>query len=139
MQRPPDIVDIEILVSGMLRSYGFAVSTGNLTIQEDQVFKVDYHPPQILLYTELDVERGYAYNENLYVNPRVRHCGIGARLLSLREEICRESGLTILINNNRNPDFWKRQGYRRLSPFRQMLLARKLGIEFKEHSMYKSW
>ncbi len=130
-------MDIEILVSSMLRSHGFIVNTGFLTIRGNKVFKVDYHPPGILLYTELNVEKGYAYNEYVHVNPRLRHRGIGKRLSSVHEEICRESGLTILINNNRNPEFWKKQGYRRLNPFRQMLLARQLDIEFKEQSMYK--
>jgi GNAT superfamily N-acetyltransferase len=137
VQRSPDGVDIEILVSSILRSGGFTVNTRVLTIRQGPVVTVDFHPPRILFYTELDLEQGYAYNENFYVNPQLRHRGIGARLSSLHEEICREAGLTILINDNRNPEFWKRQGYRRLNPFRQMRLARRLGIEFREQSMYK--
>ena len=132
-----NIVDMEILVSSMLRAQGFNVTAGVLSVHVDRVVKVDFHPPNILLYTELDIEQGFAYNENLYVNPRCRHRGIGARLLAAHEEICRELKLTILINNNRNPAFWKRQGYRRQNPFWRMLLARRLGVDFLGQSMYK--
>lgn len=132
-----DILGIETLVSSVLRAHGFIVSADVLTVRADHVAIVDFHPPNILLYAELDVERGFAYNENINVNPRCRRRGIGARLLAAHEEICREAGLTILINNNRNPAFWKRHGYRRLNPFRQMLLARRLDVEFMAHSVYK--
>ncbi len=130
-------MDIEILVSSALRAHGFIVSAEVLTVREDQVVIVDFHPRNILLYAELDIERGFAYNENINVNPRCRRRGIGARLLAAHEEICRAAELTILINNNRNPAFWKRQGYRRLNPFWQMLLARRLDVEFMAHSVYK--
>ena len=132
-----NIVEIEKLVSGVLSSHGFIVSAEVLTVRADQVVTVDFHAPNILLYAELDVERGFAYNENINVNSRCRRRGIGARLLAAHEEICRAAGLTILINNNRNPAFWKRQGYRPLNPFWQMLLARRLGVEFMAHSVYK--
>lgn len=130
-------MDIEILVSSMLRAQGFTVGTEVLSVRVEKVVKIDFHPPNILLYAELDTEHGFAYNENFYVNPRCRHKGIGARLLMALEEICREVELTILINNNRNPAFWKRQGYRRLNPFWQMLLERRLGVVFLGQSMYK--
>jgi ribosomal protein S18 acetylase RimI-like enzyme len=130
-------VDIEILVSSMLRAQGFAVSAEVLAVRSEKVVKVDFHPRDILLYTELDIGRGFAYNENFYVNPQCRHRGIGARLLAAHEEICREVQLTILINNNRQPAFWKRQGYRRLNPFWQMGLEKRLGVEFTGQSMYK--
>ena len=121
----------------MPRAHRFTVNTAVLTVHEDKGVKLDFHPPNILLYAELDTERGFAYNENIYVNTRCRHKGIGARLLAVHEEICREIELTILINNNRNPAFWKRQGYRRLNPYWQMVLARRLGVGFMAQSMYK--
>ena len=118
-------------------SHGFIVSAEVLTVRADRVVIVDFHPWNILLYAELDVERGFAYNENIDVNPLCRRRGIGARLLAALEEICRAGELTILINNNRNPAFWKRQGYRRLNPFWQMRLARRLDVEFMAHSVSK--
>ena len=130
-------MDMEILVSSALRAHGFIVSAEVLKIHKDKVVKVDFHPANILLYAEFDLERGFAYNENINVNPRFRHRGVGARLLAAHEEICREAELTILINNNRNPAFWKKHGYRRLNRFWQMLLARRLNVEFKAHSVYK--
>jgi GNAT superfamily N-acetyltransferase len=98
---------------------------------------MDFHPPSLLFYGEFDIEKGFSYNQNVFVDPRYRHRGIGARLLAMNEDICKASGLTILINNNRNPAFWRAQGYRRLNPLRQMMLARNLSIEFKQQSMYK--
>ena len=130
-------MDIEVLFSSILRAHGFAVSPEVLTIHEYRVAGIDFHPPGILLYTEFDIAHGFAYNENIHVNPRFRHRGTGARLLAAHEEICREAGLTILINHNRNPAFWKRHGYRRLNPFWRMFLERQLQVEFREHSVYK--
>lgn len=130
-------MDIEILVSSMLRAQGFGTSVNMLSIDPDAVIKVDFHPPNALLYAELDIENGFAYNENFFVDPRCRHQGIGARLLAAHEQVCRELKLTILINNNRNPDYWKRRGYRGLNPFWQMSLTRRLGIRFQQHSLYK--
>ncbi|MCB1790444.1 MAG: GNAT family N-acetyltransferase [Gammaproteobacteria bacterium] len=130
-------MDVEVLVSSLLRAQGFDVSADVLTVQSGKIVKVDFHPPNVLLYTELDADRGFAYNENFFVNPRCRHKGIGTRLLMAHEAICREMKLTVLINNNRNPAFWRRQGYRRLNPFWQMALARRLAVEFQGQSMYK--
>jgi ribosomal protein S18 acetylase RimI-like enzyme len=130
-------VDIEILVSSILRAHGFAVTSEVLEIRVASVVEVDFHPRDMLLYAELDLERGLAYNHNVHINPRLRHRGVGARLLAALEEICAQTDLTILINNNRNPAFWKRHGYRRINPFWQVLLSKQLGITFAEHSMYK--
>lgn len=130
-------MDIEILVSSMLRAHGFSVSTEVLTVKMERILVIDFHPNKVLLYTEFDLEHGFAYNGNFYVSPEKRHKGLGARLLAAHEEICREAELTILINKNRNPEFWRREGYRRLNPFWQIQLARQLGIEFTKDSMYK--
>ena len=131
-------MDIEILVSSILRAHGFAVTTEALEIEvTTSVVTIDFHPRDTLLYAELDLERGLAYNHNFHINPRLRHRGIGARLLAALEEICSQADLTILINNNRNPAFWKRNGYRRINPFWQVLLSKQLGIPFTENSMYK--
>jgi ribosomal protein S18 acetylase RimI-like enzyme len=132
------ILDLEILVSSVLRSHGFTVSPATLSVHIDKPVRVDFHPPNILLYVELDVERGYAYNVNINVNPRCRHRGIGRKLSAANEEICKQARLIILINNNQNPDFWKRRGYRRLNPFQRMRNARRLAIEIKPHSVYKT-
>jgi ribosomal protein S18 acetylase RimI-like enzyme len=99
---------------------------------------VDFHPPSLLLYVELDLEQGFAFNLNININPRCRHRGIGRRLLAAHEEICREANLSILINNNLNPAFWRRLGYRRLNPFQMMRLSRRLAAKFSPHSVYKS-
>lgn len=130
-------MDMGILISSMLRAHGFTVSAEVLTVRTDRLIEIDFHPANVLFYAELDVESGFAYNENVYINPKSRHKGIGTRLLAAHEEICREAGLTILINNNRNPGFWKRQGYRHLNPFWEILLTRQLGIAFMKESMYK--
>jgi GNAT superfamily N-acetyltransferase len=130
-------MDMEILASSMLRAHGFAVGPEVLTVREDQVVRLDFHPPNALLYAEFDLENGFAYNHNFYVSPKYRHGGIGTRLLAANDDICREAGLTVLINNNRNPKLWKRQGYRRLDPFWRMILARRLAITFKRQSVYK--
>jgi ribosomal protein S18 acetylase RimI-like enzyme len=131
-------LDLEILVSSVLRSHGFAVSPATLSVHVDKSICVDFHPPNMLLYVELDVARGYAYNVNINVNPRCRHRGIGRKLSAANEEICREAKLIILINNNQNPGFWQRRGYRRLNPFQRMLNARRLAIPFRAHSVYKT-
>jgi GNAT superfamily N-acetyltransferase len=130
-------VDIEILVSSILRAHGFAVTSEVLEVRVESVIKVDFHPPHMLLYAELDLERGLAYNHNFHINPRLRHRGVGARLVAALEDICSQAGLTILINNNRNPTFWKRNGYRRINPFWQVLLSKQLGVAFTGNSMYK--
>jgi ribosomal protein S18 acetylase RimI-like enzyme len=126
----------EILVSSVLRSHGFTVSHATLSIRTDRRVRIDFHPPNTLLYAELDVESGYAYNLNINVNPRYRHRGVGSRLVAAYEEICREEKLTIVVNNNQNPEFWRRKGYRRLNPFQRMRLSR-LGIECRRQSVYK--
>jgi ribosomal protein S18 acetylase RimI-like enzyme len=130
-------VDLEILVSSILRAHGFNVTDNFLSVRAERVARIDFHPPGILLYAELDVERGFAYNENVHVNAGCRHRGIGTRLVAAHEAICREARLTILINDNRNPDFWRRKGYLRLNPFWQMRLGRRLAIDFKGPGMYK--
>ena len=132
-------MDMEILVSSVLRSHGFAVSSDVLTVRAERVIVVDCHPNGALLYTELDLKNGFAYNGNFFVPADRRHQGIGARLLAAHEEICRETQLTILINKNRNQAFWKKNGYRKLNPFWQMRLARKLDVEFTKDSVYKSF
>lgn len=130
-------MDTEILVSSVLKAYGFPTGPDVLSVGLGPVVSVDFHAAGMLLYAELDIERGFAYNESLFLNPRCRHRGIGLRLVTAYEEICSEAGVTILINNNRNPAFWKRLGYRRLNPFWQMYLARQLGIRFHKGSLYK--
>jgi GNAT superfamily N-acetyltransferase len=130
-------VELETLVSSILGTHGFDVTDGVLSVRAGQVARIDFHPPGILLYAELDIGRGFAYNENVHVNPRLRQFGIGRRLVAAHEAICREAQLTVLINDNRNPDFWGRNGYLRLNPFRQMRLGRKLAIEFRGPAMYK--
>ncbi|MCB1800310.1 MAG: GNAT family N-acetyltransferase [Gammaproteobacteria bacterium] len=130
-------MDIEILVSSMLRAQGFGTSANVLSIVPGTIVKIDFHPPNALHYAELDLEHGFAYNENFFVDPRCRHQGIGARLLAAHEQICRELKLTILINNNRNPDYWKRRGYLGINAFWRIGLAKRLGIHFHEQSLYK--
>ena len=130
-------MDVEILVSSILKAHGFAVNPRVLTVRSTPIVVVDFHLDKALLYTELDLKRGFAYNSNFYVNPANRHQGTGARLIMAHEEICREAELTILINNNRNPALWRQQGYRRLNPFWQIQLARQLSVEFTKDSMYK--
>jgi ribosomal protein S18 acetylase RimI-like enzyme len=129
-------LDPEILVSSVLRAHGFPVSPATLSVRVDRCIRIDFHPPSSLLYAELDVPRGLAYNLNIHVDPRRRHQGIGRRLVVAHEEICREAALTILVNNNRNRGFWRRRGYRRLRSFQRMRLGR-LGIRFEPHSVYK--
>jgi len=131
------LLDTRILVSGVLRSHGFTVSPATLSVGMDRRVSVDFHPPNVLLYAELDVKNGFAYNLTINVNPRYRHRGIGGRLSAACEEICRQAGLTILINNNQNPAFWKRRGYRRLNPLQRMRLVKRLGVGFQAHSVYK--
>jgi GNAT superfamily N-acetyltransferase len=130
-------MDMAELVSNTLETHGFATDPGVLSIGPAPLVSVDFHPPDLLLYGELDIERGFAYNESLFVDPRRRRHGIGLRLVAAYEQICRAAGVTILINNNRNPAFWKRLGYRRLNPLRQLSLARQLGIPFQRDSLYK--
>lgn len=130
-------MDLEILVSSILTAHGFSVCDGVLGVHAEKVARIDFHPPGILLYAELDIDRGFAYNENVHVNPTFRQHGIGRRLVAAHEAICREARLTVLINNNRNPDFWRRNGYLRLNPFWQMRLGRRLAIEFDGPGMYK--
>ncbi|MCB1724252.1 MAG: GNAT family N-acetyltransferase [Gammaproteobacteria bacterium] len=130
-------MDMEILVSAVLKAHGFPTTPNVLTVSVARLVKIDFHPPNMLLYAELDIQRGFAFNANLHINPRIRHRGIGARLQAAYEEICREARVTILINNNRNPAFWRKLGFRRLNPFRQMLLSRHLNIAFDKGSMYK--
>ena len=138
LQREVNLLSTEILVSSVLRSYGFTVSAATLSVYIDHRVRVDFHPPNVLLYAEFDVEHGFAYNLNINVNPRCRHRGIGGRLSAAYEEICRKAELTILINNNQNLAFWKRRGYRRLNGFHKMRLLKKLGIGFETHSVYKT-
>jgi GNAT superfamily N-acetyltransferase len=125
------------LISHVLETHGFATNAGVLSVGSAPVISVDFHPPGMLLYGELDTGRGFAYNENLFVNPQRRQLGIGQRLVAAYEDICREADVTILINNNRNTGFWHRLGYRRLGPLRQIHLARRLGISFHRDSLYK--
>jgi GNAT superfamily N-acetyltransferase len=129
--------DMAQLISRALERHGFATDPRVLSIGSAPIVSVDFHPPGMLLYGELDTGRGFAYNENLFVDPRQRQLGIGQRLVAAYEEICREAGVTILINDNRNTGFWKRLGYRRLGPLRQIHLARRLGIRFQRESLYK--
>ena len=130
-------LDFAIIVSSILRAHGFDAGAETLTVCRARTITIDFHPPGILLYVELDPERSFAYNANVNVNPRCRHRGIGARLLAALEEICRQADLTILINDNKNPAFWKRHGYRRLNPFWQMRLAKRLDLDLKAHSVFK--
>jgi len=108
-----------------------------MTIDYERTVRVDYHNRICLLFMELDLRNGYAFNENIFVRPDVRSMGIGKRLNTARENICGQLGLTIFINNNRNPKYWKRLGYRNLSLFQQMRLENMLGISFESKSMYK--
>ena len=130
-------MDLDIVVSSILVVHGFSVSDAVLSVRAEKVARIDFHPPGILLYAELDIDRGFAYNENIHVNPTIRKHGIGTRLVAALEAICREARLTVLINNNRNPDFWRRNGYLRLNPFLQMRLGRRLAIGFDGPGMYK--
>jgi GNAT superfamily N-acetyltransferase len=130
-------MDLEILVSSQLQAHGFVTGPKVLSVRRDRLLRIDFHPPDVLLYAEIDIERGFAFNEHVFVNPRCRHQGIALRLVTAYEAICRELGVTILINDNRNPAFWKRLGYRRINAFWQMLLARRLDIRLRAVSMYK--
>lgn len=130
-------LDLDALVRRVLEAHGFSVSDAVLSVRAEKVARIDFHPPGILLYAELDIDRGFAYNENIHVNPTFRKHGIGTRLVAAHEAICRETRLTVLINHNRNPDFWRRHGYLRLNPFWQMRLGRRLAIGFDGPGMYK--
>jgi GNAT superfamily N-acetyltransferase len=126
----------EIAVESLI-GHGFHVGPGNMTIDYERTARIEYHNRICLLFMELDLRNGYAFNENIFVRPDVRSMGIGKRLNAARERICDQLGLTILINNNRNPKYWKRLGYRNLSLFQQIRLTNMLRIRFESKSMYK--
>lgn len=125
------------IVAQSLEHNGFDVSAKRLNVAENKIVQIDYHHPLCLLYMELDIQHGYVFNENVYVAGGHRKQGIGTRLNRAREQICQKLGLTILINNNRNPEYWQRKGYRNLNLFQEFRLSSRLGIEFWTRGMYK--
>ncbi|MCB9362279.1 GNAT family N-acetyltransferase [Candidatus Woesearchaeota archaeon] len=108
-----------------------------LQVQGERIIIVDYCNASLDMHLELDVQHGYSFNETIFVHPRLRGQGYGRALVEAREELAGELGLTVLINKNRNPDFWRYMGYEKLGRIRQMYLGNKLGIGFQPHSMYK--
>ena len=66
----------------------------------------------------LDQQNRISYLINLRLGGKIQGTGFGRTLVETYESICKKLEIkTIVINDNRNPSFWKHMDYKLMSPF----------------------